>query len=69
MNADEMLAFPSEGAKANGMKLRDYFAGCALNGLLVNTDVQTRHAVESSAQLAADVSYALADAMMKARLA
>lgn len=46
---------------ANGMTLRDWFAGQALAGLLAATDLSGTHA------LYAEESYEFADAMLKAR--
>ena len=60
-----MKAFPSE--KNNilnnqGMDLRDYFAAKALHGLLAAEQVG-----EYSNEHVAEISYVIADAMMKAR--
>lgn len=58
-------AFPFEGGgfyqPEPGMTLRDYFAGKALEGLLSDSKVK------ASTRAFARDSYALADAMLKAR--
>ncbi len=51
---------------ANGMSLRDYFAGQALAGLTSSTDA-TAEGWKIAAPIAAELSYALADALLKAR--
>ena len=53
-------AFPSE--HSNGMFLRDYFAAKAMTGLLTAELVG-----EYSNEHVAEVSYRIADAMLKAR--
>jgi hypothetical protein len=45
-----------------GMTLRDYFAAKAMNGLISDGAVP-----ELSGELIAEMSYAMADAMLKAR--
>jgi len=64
-----MKAFPTEhpisgslGLYADGMDLRDYFAAKALHGLLAAEQVG-----EYSNEHVAEISYVIADAMMKAR--
>jgi hypothetical protein len=47
----------------DGMSLRDYFAAKALNGMLANQHAYT----QSDEHMFARDSYALADAMLKAR--
>lgn len=47
-----------------GMSLRDWFAGQAMNGFIIRIDVKL--ATDETEKLAAD-SYAVADAMLKAR--
>ena len=49
-----------------GMSLRDYFAGQALAGLTSSTDA-TAEGWKIAAPIAAELSYALADALLKAR--
>lgn len=76
-------AFPQHGWTTNpevlermknqgGMALRDWFAGQALNGLFANlyalTDVQRNQCPSKHLEeLAAHLSFAAADAMLKAR--
>ena len=58
-------AFPSwkeDGAFAYGMSLRDYFAAKAMTGLLTAEIVG-----EYSNEHVAEISYRIADAMLKAR--
>ena len=50
-----------------GMSLRDYFAGQALAGLTSSTDA-TAEGWKIAAPIAAELSYALADAILKARV-
>ena len=64
-----MKAFPTEhpiagsmAYQADGMDLRDYFAAKALHGLLAAEQVG-----EYSNEHVAEISYVIADAMMKAR--
>lgn len=53
---------PQGQATYSGMSLRDYFAACAMQGLVVGESdaFQARHSVATEA-------YAIADAMMKER--
>ncbi len=68
-------AFPSQFYDGpddeRGMRLRDYFAAAALQGLLANRTFQLWQydGAEMSADLAARNAYELADAMLKARAA
>lgn len=66
-------AFPNVGGTepndlfpSYGMSLRDYFAGQALAGLTSSTDA-TAEGWKIAAPIAAELSYALADALLKAR--
>ena len=73
----DILAFPVQDAYSmsteQGMTLRDYFAARAMNGLLetaIDWFPTGKDADESSLELFKDLardSYAIADAMMKAR--
>ena len=68
MKNDEQ-AFPifnEHGISYFGMTLRDYFAGQALIGLLANGHYASVSRVKIEEALA-DISYKLADAMLKAR--
>jgi len=47
----------------SGMDLRDYFSGLAMQGLLQHIDVRN----QISQRFVAEISYEMADAMMKAR--
>lgn len=64
-----MKAFPttkpldSWGDPNAGMDLRDYFAAKALQGLVVDLSIDCRLEIKQ----VTDLSYLLADAMMKAR--
>lgn len=59
-------AFPT--AMAEGMSLRDYFAGQALAGWLASYPPETSHPVSrNKAADIAELSYEMADAMIKAR--
>lgn len=58
-------AFPRSGVPAEGMTLRDWFAGQALAGLCANMD-QERF-VEMSVDHMADLATRYADAMIAAR--
>ena len=62
--------YPSDGVGYPGMTLRDYFAGQALAGWLASYGDTMQHpcAVNGSAECVARDSYALADAMLAARL-
>lgn len=55
-------AFPSLTYCANGMTLRDYFAGQALAGMAANRSID----LSRTGQVALS-AYSLADAMLKAR--
>ena len=59
-------AFPAPAGVSHiteqGMTLRDYFAAKAMNGLISDGAVP-----ELSGELIAEMSYAMADAMLKAR--
>lgn len=52
--------------ESQGMSLRDYLAGQALAGLTSSTDA-TAEGWKIAAPIAAELSYALADALLKAR--
>lgn len=72
-------AFPRSGAYANmgtprahsqeGMSLRDWFAGMALQGLTVGTDLEqaAHRGLWPDHDKATKFCYAIADAMLKAR--
>ena len=51
--------------EASGMSLRDYFAAKAMNGLLAAEHDDNERSVKAIVQ----ISYAIADAMLKARKA
>lgn len=53
-----------EEAPPQGMSLRDWFAGMAMQGLLANTFAQT---TETKAKTFAGSAYEFADAMIKVR--
>lgn len=61
---DGGLAFPNQNIsdKANGMSLRDYFAGQALAGFIANTKRPTTIARDD-----ANWCYLIADALLAAR--
>lgn len=48
--------------------LRDYFAACALQGILANHEVPILSPGQTMQGLAAEQAYVFADAMMKQRL-
>ena len=52
---------------ANGMTLRDWFAGQALGAMLVNSKAKSESEVPSMLQLAGSFAYIAADAMLAAR--
>ena len=56
------MIYTQENEKFNGMTLRDYFAAKAMTGLLTAELVG-----EYSNEHVAEISYRIADAMMKAR--
>ena len=56
------IIYTQENEKFNGMTLRDYFAAQAMTGLLTAELVG-----EYSNEHVAEISYRIADAMMKAR--
>ena len=58
-----MKAFPFVMSEYAGMDLRDYFAAKALQGLVVDSSIDCRLEIKQVTEL----SYLLADAMMKAR--
>lgn len=60
---------PEYGEKSSGLSVRDWFAGQALAGWLESFPGDTSHPGETSKYAAniANGSYALADAMLKAR--
>lgn len=60
---DGGLAFPNDSWTTEGMSLRDWFAGQALNMIVGMMDDNTPLHPESIAR----ASYAIADAMLKAR--
>ncbi|WP_417733156.1 hypothetical protein [Rosistilla oblonga] len=66
MSNREMPAFPVPGPQDdedfNGMALRDWFAGQALTGVMNGI-----HHPHNHPDLVADLSYHMADAMLKAR--
>jgi hypothetical protein len=52
----------------HGMSLRDYFAGQALVGLLAGQHINPHdYPLKRAAEISAEKSYAIADAMMKER--
>jgi len=61
---DDMQAFPTDGGNGyiNGMTLRDYFAGQAAAGFLHNWKLS-----QKSFPTLAEVSYNVADALLKER--
>jgi hypothetical protein len=62
-------AFPVDagGTFQRGMTLRDYFANSAMQGLMSMEDKGTHGTLEECYQKIAETSYAIADAMLKAR--
>jgi hypothetical protein len=56
------MIYTQENEKFNGMTLRDYFAAKAMNGLISDGAVP-----ELSGKLIAEMSYAMADAMLVER--
>ena len=56
------IAYKSDWQTEEGMTLRDWFAGMALQGLLVNymPEMWTKHSVQS-------VAYSISDEMLKER--
>ena len=50
-----------------GMTLRDYFAGKAMQALITGPDVMDDHYEEETNEYVAKRSYFIADAMLKAR--
>jgi hypothetical protein len=56
------MIYTQENEKFNGMTLRDYFAAKVMNGLISDGAVP-----ELSGKLIAEMSYAMADAMLIAR--
>lgn len=56
------MVYTQENEKFNGMTLRDYFAAKAMTGLLTAEIVG-----EYSNEHVAEISYRIADAMLKAR--
>ena len=56
------MIYTQENEKFNGMTLRDYFAAKAMTGLLTAEIV-----CEYSNEHVAEISYRIADAMLKAR--
>jgi hypothetical protein len=64
------FAFPREyrtGGR-DGMTLRDYFAGQALVGLLAARHINPHdYPLKRAAEISAEKSYAIADAMLEAR--
>jgi len=65
-------AFPNSqtlnGFIERGMTLRDYFAGQALVGLLASQHINPHdYPLKRAAEISAEKSYAMADAMLEAR--
>ena len=62
-------AFPTSngGSPDDGMTLRDYFAGKAMQALITGPDVMDDHYEEETNEYVAKRSYFIADAMLKAR--
>jgi len=63
------MVIPGQSVKeTQGMSLRDWFAGMALQGWLASFDSQMTHPakLETTTDIAAD-SYSMADAMLAAR--
>jgi len=62
--------YPSDGVGYEGMSLRDWFAGQALAGWLASYGDTPKHpaTVDGKGDAVAANSYALADAMLAARL-
>lgn len=60
---------PNYGASTeqDGMTLRDWFAGQALMGLMANSDLPDLFKKGFAPHKAAEISYAVADAMLEAR--
>ena len=54
-------------AHNNGMTLRDYFAGQALAGILVNAKACHQSAIPELAKTSAKISFLVADAMLADR--
>jgi len=57
------IIYTRENERFNGMTLRDYFAGKAMQGAFTNPIPSSGYELE----YIAEKSYAMADAMMKAR--
>lgn len=53
----------------NGMSLRDWFAGQALAGMVVNAKASGPEHLDALQNKLAELSYSMADAMLKARSA
>lgn len=66
-------AFPRAGyapvgnGEADGMSLRDYFAAKAMQGMTASFGGMTMDVIIESIPVAASISYAVADAMLKER--
>lgn len=59
-------AYPTQGYE--GLTLRDYFAGQAMQGWLASYPESTQHPVDTHHEkMVAELSYLMADAMLKAR--
>lgn len=59
-------AYPTQGYE--GLTLRDYFAGQAMQGWLASYPESEQHPVAThSENMVAELSYMMADAMLKAR--
>ncbi|EFB2450695.1 hypothetical protein FHQ75_03175 [Escherichia coli] len=68
MNTFGIELAPGKTADFGGMTLRDYFAAKAMQGWLASFPEADQHPVSSGkADLVAEVSYLMADAMLKAR--
>ncbi len=52
---------------AQGMTLRDYFAGQALNGFTVSSSANNEESIPLLMKMLAETSYLAADAMLAAR--
>jgi hypothetical protein len=62
-------AFPADTVQESysGMSLRDYFANSAMQGIMSMENKGTYGTLEECYQKIAEISYAIADAMLKAR--
>jgi hypothetical protein len=69
MKAEPAFPVQSTAQATYGMALRDYFAAKAMNGLLANIDDRDMRFVKGAdpSAVIAQISYKMADAMLKAR--